>query len=86
MHAHNIRASRNTYGDRRRCAFVGHLCGDDAIRAVGRYEATAPGEAEIAFLLTDDTVDSLRVVFRDPTTDAELYRSPTDIAVKLGVG
>ncbi|HMS58986.1 MAG TPA: GNAT family N-acetyltransferase [Tepidiformaceae bacterium] len=39
---------------RRRCAFVGHLCGDDAIRAVGRYEATAPGEAEIAFLIEDE--------------------------------
>lgn len=39
---------------RRRCAFVGQLAGDDAIRAVGRYEATGSGEAEIAFLIEDE--------------------------------
>ena len=39
---------------RRRCAFVGQLDGDDAIRAVGRYEATGSGEAEIAFLIEDE--------------------------------
>lgn len=38
----------------RRCAFVGSLEGDDAIRAVGRYEWTSPGEAEIAFLIEDE--------------------------------
>ncbi len=39
----------------------------------------------VAFLLGDETVPSLRVVVQDPTTDAELYRSPTDIPVRLGV-
>jgi len=49
--------------------------------------ALVPGQdAEIALLLTDDTVESVRVVIRDPATDAELYRSPQDIPVKLGVG
>jgi hypothetical protein len=39
----------------------------------------------VAFLLTDESVASLRVVVQDPTTDAELYRSPTDIPVRLGM-
>ena len=39
----------------------------------------------IAFMLSDDRVSSLRVVVQDPTTDAELYQSPTDIPVRLGV-
>ena len=39
----------------------------------------------IAFLLSDESVASLRVVVQDPTTDAELFRSPTDIPVRLGV-
>ena len=39
----------------------------------------------IAFLLSDESVPALRVVVQDPATDAELYRSPTDIPVRLGV-
>lgn len=39
----------------------------------------------IAFLLSDESAVSLRVVVQDPTSDAELYRSPTDIPVRLGV-
>jgi hypothetical protein len=39
----------------------------------------------IAFLLSDESVASLRVVVQDPATDAELFRSPTDIPVRLGV-
>lgn len=39
----------------------------------------------VAFLLSDETVPSLRVVVQDPATDAELFRSPTDIPVRLGV-
>lgn len=45
-----------------------------------------PGKAiTIAFLLSDESVPALRVVVHDPATDAELYRSPTDIPVRLGV-
>jgi hypothetical protein len=45
-----------------------------------------PGKAiTVAFLLTDESAASLRVVVQDPATDAELYRSPTDIPVRLGV-
>jgi PglZ domain len=41
--------------------------------------------ATVAFLLSDESVSSLRVVVQDPATDAELYRSPTDISVRLGI-
>jgi hypothetical protein len=45
-----------------------------------------PGTAvTVAFLLNDESVASLRVVVQDPSTDAELYRSPTDIPVHLGI-
>ena len=39
----------------------------------------------VAFLLSDESAASLRVVVQDPATDAELYRSPSDIPVRLGV-
>jgi hypothetical protein len=39
----------------------------------------------VAFLLSDESAASVRIVVQDPTTDAELYRSPTDIPVRLGV-
>lgn len=39
----------------------------------------------IAFLLSDESVASVRVVVQDPATDAELYRSLSDIPVRLGV-
>jgi hypothetical protein len=39
----------------------------------------------VAFLLSDESAATVRVVVQDPTTDAELYRSPTDIPVRLGL-
>jgi hypothetical protein len=39
----------------------------------------------VAFILNDDSVSSLRIAIQDPTTDAELYRSPADIPIRLGV-
>ena len=39
----------------------------------------------VVFQLTDERATSLRVVVQDPATDAELYRSPTDIPVRLGI-
>jgi hypothetical protein len=42
-------------------------------------------EATIGFVLDDDQVPALRVVVVDPASDAELYRSPADIPVRLGV-
>ncbi|HPA82609.1 MAG TPA: hypothetical protein PLS95_17440, partial [Thermoanaerobaculales bacterium] len=41
--------------------------------------------ATVALLLTDDTVDTVRLVILDPATDNELYRSPNDIPVRLGI-
>lgn len=38
-----------------------------------------------AFMLTDESAKSLRIVIQDPATDAELYRSPAEIPVRLGV-
>jgi len=46
-----------------------------------------PGKpVTVAFLLSDDMVESVRIIIRDPGTDTELYRSPTEIPVHLGVG
>jgi hypothetical protein len=39
----------------------------------------------IVFQLSDDTAKSLRIAVQDPSTDAELYRSPADIPIRLGV-
>jgi hypothetical protein len=39
----------------------------------------------VGFLLSDDSVTSLRVVVQDPATDADLFRSPADIPVRLGM-
>jgi hypothetical protein len=45
-----------------------------------------PGKpATVAFLLSDEGAESVRVVVQDPATDAELFRSSTEIPVRLGV-
>jgi hypothetical protein len=64
---------------------VGMAVDAELDRATGcvRIEPNKP--VTIAFLLGDESAASLRVVIQDPTTDAELYRSPTDIPVRLGV-
>ncbi len=54
-------------------------------RASGTVKLEPSKPVTVAFLLTDESAASLRVVVQDPTTDAELYRSPTDIPVRLGV-
>lgn len=54
-------------------------------RATGCVTIEPSKPVTIAFLLSDESVASLRVVVQDPATDAELYRSPTDIPVQLGV-
>jgi len=55
---------------------------DEATRTV---TLAADKPANLAFLLQDDSIASVRIVVQDPTTDAELYRSPADIPVRLGV-
>jgi len=45
-----------------------------------------PGKpATVGFRLTDDQAETLRIVIRDPGDDAELYRSPAEIPVRLGM-
>jgi hypothetical protein len=64
---------------------VGMAIDADFDRATGCVKLQAGKPATVAFLLSDESVASLRIVVQDPTTDAELYRSPTDIPVRLGV-
>lgn len=54
-------------------------------RATGTVTLEPNQPVTLAFLLSDESAASLRVVVQDPTTDAELYRSPTDLPVRLGV-
>ncbi len=55
----------------------------DRVTSTVKLEPNKP--VIVAFLLGDESAASLRVVVQDPATDAELYRSPTDIPVRLGV-
>jgi PglZ domain len=54
-------------------------------RATGCVKLEPDKPVTIAFLLSDESTQFVRVVVQDPSTDAELYRSPTDIPVRLGV-
>jgi hypothetical protein len=64
---------------------VGMAVDGDFDRATGCVKLQAGKPVTVAFLLSDESSPSLRVVVQDPTTDAELYRSPTDIPVRFGV-
>lgn len=60
---------------------------DGELDASAGTVSVQPGKpVTVAFLLSDDTVESVRIVVRDPATDTELYRSPAEIPVHLGVG
>jgi hypothetical protein len=65
---------------------VGMAIDGDLDAGAGTVSAEPGKPVTVAFLLSDDTADSVRIVVRDPATDAELYRSPMDIPVHLGVG
>ncbi len=54
-------------------------------RATGCVKLEPNKPVTVAFLLSNESAKSLRVVVQDPATDAELYRSSTDIPVRLGV-
>jgi len=64
---------------------VGMAIDADFDRATGCVKLQPGKPVTVAFLLSDESVPSLRIVIQDPTTDAELYRSPNDIPVRLGV-
>lgn len=64
---------------------VGMAVDAELDRATGCVKLEPNKPVTVAFLLSDESAAALRVVIQDPTTDAELYRSPTDIPVRLGV-
>jgi hypothetical protein len=64
---------------------VGMAIDAELDRTTGCVKLEANRPITVAFLLSDEGAPSLRVVVQDPTSDAELYRSPTDIPVRLGV-
>lgn len=69
----------------RQVGAVGMAIEADLDRASGCV-TLEPGRAvTVAFLLGDEDATSLRVVVQNPATDAELYRSPAEIPVRLGV-
>src|SRR5262249_1309726 len=64
---------------------VGMVVGAEFDSASERVRLEPERVGTVAFRLIDDTVAALRIVVQDPATDAELYRSPHDIPVRLGV-
>jgi hypothetical protein len=64
---------------------VGMAVDAELDRSTGCVKIEPNKPVTVAFLLSDESATSLRVVVQDPTTDAELYRSPADIPVRLGV-
>jgi hypothetical protein len=64
---------------------VGMVIDGEFDRTTGCVKLEAGKPVTVAFLLSDESAAALRIVIQDPTTDAELYRSPTDIPVRLGV-
>jgi hypothetical protein len=64
---------------------VGMAIDAELDRTTGCVKLEANRSITVAFLLSDEGATSLRIVVLDPSSDAELYRSPTDIPVRLGV-
>ena len=69
----------------RQVGTVGMVIGAELQEATGCVQLKPDGLVTVAFVLNDEGVSSLRVVVQDPETDAELYRSPAEIPVRLGV-
>jgi hypothetical protein len=69
----------------RQVGAAGLAIGAELDRTTGCLALEPNQPVTVAFILSDDSVTSLRIVVQDPTTDAELYRSPTDIPVRLGM-
>jgi hypothetical protein len=54
-------------------------------RATGCIGLERGKPVTVGFMLNDESASALRVVVQDPATDADLYRSPSDIPVRLGM-
>ena len=70
----------------RQVGAVGMAIGGELDAPTGTVSVQPGKPVTVAFLLNDDTAESIRIVVRDPATDTELYRSPVEIPVHLGVG
>jgi hypothetical protein len=64
---------------------VGMAVGAAYDRSAGTVALIPGPAATIGFVLDNDEVNSVKIVVLDPATDAELYRSPTELPVRLGV-
>jgi hypothetical protein len=64
---------------------VGMAVGAEHERSSGVVILVPGVEAAIGFVLDDDQAKAIRIIVLDPATDAELYRSPADVPVRLGV-
>lgn len=64
---------------------MGMTVGAELDRETGclRLEANKP--VTVAFRLTEERSEQVRVVIQDPATDAELGKSGKDIPVQLGL-
>jgi hypothetical protein len=69
----------------RQVGTVGMAIGAEHDRTSGTLVLAAGVDATIGFVLDDDEATEVRIVVLDPGTDAELYRSPSPIPVRLGV-
>lgn len=69
----------------RQVGAAGMAIGAELDRTTGCVTLQSGLPATVAFLLSNESVPSLRVIVQDPATDAELYRSPNEIPVRLGV-
>lgn len=69
----------------RQVGAVGMAFGAELDRVTGCVTLEPDTPITVGFLLCDDSVASLRVVVQDPATDADLFRSPVDIPVRLGI-
>jgi hypothetical protein len=54
-------------------------------RGTGCVKLQTDKAGNVALILSDESVKALRIVVQDPSTDTELYRSPVDIPVRLGI-
>jgi hypothetical protein len=68
----------------RQVGYVGMAIGAQPNEA-GCLELQPGKPVTVAFVLSDESAPSLRLVVQDPATDADLYRSTADIPVRLGV-
>ena len=64
---------------------VGMAVGAEYDRSAGTVGLVPGVEATVGFVLDDDTANSVKIVVLDPATDAEMYRSPSALPVRLGV-